>query len=69
MDSSSDPQSLVAGLSLGRTRGGCFGGVLVVESVQTLGLGAVKVEPPVADENLLVENGSIGTENAEKNIN
>ena len=64
MDSSSDPQSLVAGLSLRRTRGGCFGGVLVVESVQTLGLGAVKVEPPVADEDSLVEHGAVGAEDA-----
>ena len=64
LDSSSDPQSLVAGLSLRRTRGGCFGGVLVVESVQTLGLGAVKVEPPVTDEDSLVEHGAVRAEDA-----
>ena len=37
---------------------------LVVERVEILGCGAVKVEPPVADEVVLVEEGSVGTEEA-----
>jgi len=39
-----------------------LGGDVVVEGVQTLGLGAVEVEPPVADEVVLVEEGSVGAE-------
>ncbi len=35
---------------------------LVVAAVESLGLRAVKVEPPVADEVLLVEHGAVGTE-------
>merc|ERR1719341_80499 len=38
--------------------------VLVVEPVETLGRVAVEVEPPVADEVLLVEDGSVGAEHA-----
>ena len=41
-----------------------FGGDLVVQGVETLGLGAVEVEPPVADEVVLVEDGSVGAEEA-----
>jgi hypothetical protein len=33
---------------------------LVVTSVQTFGLRAVKVEPPIADKVLLVEDGAVG---------
>ena len=50
--------------------GGCsggglsLGGDLLVQAVQTLGLSAVEVEPPVADEVVLVEDGSVGTEEA-----
>ena len=39
-------------------------GEVVVEAVETLGLGAVEVEPPVADEVVLVEDGSVGAEEA-----
>ena len=35
---------------------------LVVERVERLSLGAVHVEPPVADEVRLVEEGAVGTE-------
>ena len=37
---------------------------LVVEGVELLSCGAVKVEPPVADEVVLVEDGSVGAEEA-----
>ena len=37
---------------------------LVVEGVELLSGGAVKVEPPVADEVVLVEEGSVGAEEA-----
>ena len=37
---------------------------LVVEGVQILGSGAVKVEPPVADEVVLVQDCSVGAEEA-----
>merc|ERR1740123_2057429 len=37
---------------------------LVIEGVELLGGGAVKVEPPVADEVVLVEEGSVGAEEA-----
>merc|ERR550539_1176155 len=53
-------------LSLVRGAGQSFplGGDLVVEAVEVLGGGAVEVEPPVADEVVLVEEGSVGTEEA-----
>ena len=38
------------------------GGHLVVEGVEGLSQGAVHVEPPVADEVLLVEEGAVGTQ-------
>merc|ERR1719397_765519 len=41
-----------------------LGSNLVVQGVETLGLGTVKVEPPVADEVVLVEDGSVGAEEA-----
>ena len=37
---------------------------LVIDAVLGGGLGAVHVEPPVADEVLLVEDGPVGTEEA-----
>ena len=37
---------------------------LVVEGVKVLGSGAVKVEPPVADEVVLVQDCSVGAEEA-----
>ena len=37
---------------------------LVVEGVELLGGGAVEVEPPVADEVVLVEEGPVGAEEA-----
>ena len=40
----------------------CLGGDLVVQRVEVFGRGAVKVEPPVADEVVLVEDGSVGAE-------
>ena len=39
-------------------------GDLIIEAVEVLGGGAVKVEPPVADEVVLVEEGSVGAEEA-----
>ena len=39
-----------------------LGGHLVVPGVESLRLRAVKVEPPVADEVLLVEDGAVGAE-------
>ena len=46
-----------------RGRGGNFA-TLVVEAVQAGGLGAVKVEPKVADKVGLVEDGAVGAEEA-----
>ena len=57
---------LVAGLGGGGGRG--LGGVGVIEAVEALSLGAVKVEPPVAHKHLLVENGSVGTQHTGKQI-
>jgi len=55
----------VAGLGVAGSRVGLtFGGDFLVQAVQTLGLGAVKVEPPVADEVVLVEDGAVGAEEA-----
>jgi len=60
--------------SLGRRSGGLATGSLslrdglalssdvLVEAVEAFGRGAVEVEPPVADEVLLVEDGSVGAE-------
>ena len=44
--------------------GGRLGSYLVVEGVESLSQGAVHVEPPVADEVLLVEQRAIGAEEA-----
>ena len=41
-----------------------FSGDLVVQGVKILGSGAVKVEPPVADEVVLVQDCSVGAEEA-----
>ena len=41
-----------------------FGCDLVVEGVEVFGGGAVKVEPPVADEVVLVQESSVGAEEA-----
>ena len=41
-----------------------LGSDLVVEAVQLLGGGAVEVEPPVADEVVLVEESPVGAEEA-----
>ena len=35
---------------------------LLIQGVEALGFGAVKVEPPVADEVVLVEDGAVGAE-------
>jgi len=35
---------------------------LVVQGVESLGIGTVKVKPPIADEVVLVEDGSVGAE-------
>ena len=48
----------------GGVSGGTFGGDLVVAAVQIFGFGTVKVEPPVADEVVLVEDGSVGAQEA-----
>jgi len=39
-----------------------LGSYLVILAVQVLGLGTIKVEPPVTDEVVLVEDGAVGTE-------
>ena len=39
-----------------------LGSNFVVARVEGLGLGAIKVEPPIADEVVLVENGSVGAQ-------
>jgi hypothetical protein len=44
------------------TGGFTFGGNLVVQGVEAFGFGAVEVEPPIADEVVLVEDGSVGAE-------
>ena len=41
-----------------------FGCDLVVEGVEVFGGGAIKVEPPVADEVVLVQESSVGAEEA-----
>ena len=41
---------------------GPLGGVLLIEAVERLGQRAVHVEPPVADEVLLVEEGPVRAE-------
>ena len=41
-----------------------LGGDLVVQTPEVLGGGAVEVEPPVADEVVLVEESTVGTEEA-----
>ena len=51
--------------SVGSGTSSCgFGGNLVVQGVEALGLGAVEVEPPVADEVVLVQESSVGAEEA-----
>jgi len=57
----------VAGLGVGgggSINFGTLSGDIVVQAVQSLGLGAVKVEPPVTDEVVLVKHGSVGAEEA-----
>lgn len=54
----------IAALRGGGGGGLTLGGEVVIEAVETLGFGAVKVEPPVADEVVLVEDGSVGAEEA-----
>ena len=43
---------------------GTLSGEVVIEAVKAFVLGAVKVEPPVADEVVLVEHGAVGAEEA-----
>ena len=45
-------------------QGVSLGSVLIIEAVEVLGGGAVEVEPPVADEVVLVEESSVGAEEA-----
>jgi hypothetical protein len=55
----------VGALGSGGGAGGLpLGGNLLVQLVEALGGGAVKVEPPVADEVVLVEDGAVGAEEA-----
>merc|ERR1719273_2089929 len=56
--------SSVLGLVGGPGKSVPLGSDLVVQTPQVLGGGAVEVEPPVADEVVLVEEGSVGTEEA-----
>ena len=65
----SDRGGVRGGVAASRTGGSSGGGLslsseVVVQAVETLGLGTVEVEPPVADEVVLVEDGSVGTEEA-----
>ena len=53
-------------LGVGGGDGLALGPDVVVEAVETLGLGAVEVEPPVTDEVLLVEDGAVGAEESKK---
>ena len=39
-----------------------LGSDLIVQAVETFGLGTVKVEPPITDEVSLIENGTIGAQ-------
>ena len=39
-----------------------FSRYLLVEAVESLGLGAIEVEPPVTDEVFLVEDGPVGAQ-------
>jgi len=39
-------------------------GYLIIESVELFSQGAINIEPPVTDKVLLVEQGSVGTEEA-----
>merc|ERR1711913_214993 len=41
-----------------------FSSDFIIKRVQTLGLSTVEVEPPVADEVVLIEDGSVGAEEA-----
>ena len=60
---SSSGSSIVSlGVTCSRGEGVSLSSILVIEAVEVLGCGAVKVEPPVADEVVLVEDGSVGTE-------
>merc|ERR1719273_1670829 len=56
--------SSVLGLVGGSGKSVPLGGDLVVQTPEILGGGAVEVEPPVADEVVLVEESSVGTEEA-----
>ena len=49
-------------LALAQGSGLSLGGDLVVPRVKRFSLGAVEVEPPIADEVLLVEDGTVGAE-------
>ena len=62
---SSSGSSIVSlGVTCSRGEGVSLSSILVIEAVEVLGCGAVKVEPPVADEVVLVEEGSVGAEEA-----
>ena len=54
----------VAALGGGGGGGLTLSGEVVIEAVKSFSLGAVKVEPPVADEVVLVEDSSVGAEEA-----
>lgn len=56
------PSSVVSTLALAQGSGLSLGGDFVVPRVKGFGLSAVKVEPPIADEVLLVEDGAVGAE-------
>ena len=65
----SDRLGVRGGVAPGGAGGSSGGGLslgskVVVEAVETLGLGTVEVEPPVADEVVLVEDGAVRTEEA-----
>lgn len=54
--------SSIRGLGLRSGSGSTSGSNVVVEAVEAFGFRAVKVEPPVTDKVVLIEDGSIGAE-------
>ena len=65
----SDRGGVRGSVAASRAGGGTSSGLslsseVVVQAVETLGLGTVEVEPPVADEVVLVEDSTVGAEEA-----
>jgi hypothetical protein len=56
--------SLITGSSGKSINFSSFSGDIIIQREKTFRVGTVKVEPPVTDEVVLVEDGAIGTEEA-----